>query len=255
MGHFKSLLSVVLLGGLVACSSSTTLSERDADVKDDESVNGPLTADELAEVADLQLQQKSVETEEPVSLAIDSDQGPQQAVPVPELEQEVSHQDDQNASALSEPEPASMVEPAKPAPSVTVAIEENQILFGSLEWAYLPGVNKSFVAEVDPQIDLSLIRVTDMRVFERNGKEWISFSFADNTTSSEPNEMNLPVAVWLEKRPVVITWVQVGELRDRISFVLMKKQPDQDEAIVLGKNFLNDKVVVDPGRQYTQAKK
>lgn len=233
-------------------------------MKDNEAVSGPLTDDELAEVAELQLESQELlsesqellsETQESVApdvagreTPVQSDEGPEDL----KVEVNASHQD---ASAPLPPEmkPMAEVVHTDSVTSATVSVKDNQMLFGAKEWAYLPGTNKSFVADVDPEIDLSLIRVTDMTVFERNGKEWVTFSIGD-VSESKQSEMNLPVSVWLEKRPVVTTWVQVGELRDRSNFVLMKKQPDQAD-MVLGKNVLNDKVVVDPGRQYVQVKK
>ncbi|PWI32215.1 hypothetical protein DI392_16180 [Vibrio albus] len=266
MGHLKSLLSVFCITGLVACGSPTTLSDNNSEIDNKEPLEGPLTASELAEVADLQMvEQKHPDVQEPVVEVT-----PKRAETDPGINnQEVTRLDEPVAELISDTQDVEKAEMAESvqqtivsqplsdaeesAPSVVVSVQDNQYLFGSQEWAYLPGVSKSFVAEVNPDIDLSLIHVTDMNIFERNGKEWVTFSLG-NETGDKQSEMNLPVTVWLEKRPVVATWVQVGELTDRINFVLMKKL-SAEEVLVLGKNFFNDKVVVDPGRQYIQTKK
>ena len=263
MAYIKSVLPVVLFGCLVGCVSSTS---SDTTTFNAEADKQPLSEKELAEVAQLEVVGEKAEPQ-------DTKLEQTAEVVVEEIKSQQPEAADKSAmdKAIPEPEPvnehieAVLTEPV-PAPSMVngangvngpedtlpevknIEVGENQRLFGSEEWVYLPGVNRNFSASIRSDVDISLIKAETISVFERNGKEWIRF------TIDNESEMNLPITVWLDKRPVVTTWIQVGDYRDRTSFVLINEIPSKHH-VLLGKNFLRDTVVIDPDKKYLQPKR
>ena len=258
MVYFKSLLPVMLFGCLAGCTSSTPI-PADTTISDAGADKRPLSAEELAEVAQLEVIDEKVELKDPEQTALvtvlegtKSQQQEKQAdeptrdkaVPVSALAVEPV----ESVTAELAPAPEVMSEPEALPKAQSFEVRENQRRFGTEEWVFVPGVNRSFSASVSADVDISLIKTEDMSVFERNGREWVRF------TLDKESEMNLPITIWLEKRPVVTTWIQVGDYRDRVTFVLMNKIPSEHR-LLLGKNFLRDTAVIDSSKKYLQPKK
>ncbi len=258
MAHFKALSLVILSGYLVACASTSSSAVSETEIAEGATMSGPLSAEEIAEVARLEINVAGAQN----AVQPDPVPAPLEPANVLSVDEPVIVAEHVLSAAVTEEnaadEPAENTLMIQPQADLTVNTEEvtvssepdivpegNQLLFGAEEWVYLAATDQSFSAEIDPNVDLSLIRVTEMSVFERNGREWVSFSLGQGSV------LNLPVVVWLEKRPVVVTWAQVGEYRDRVSFVLMNKG-SSDTELLLGKNFLSDRVIADPGRKYLQ---
>ncbi len=265
MAHFKALSLVILSGYLVACASTSSSAVSEKEIapeteREEATMSAPLSAEEIAEVARLKINVAGAQNAVPSDPV--PDPNPLEQSNVLPVDEPVIVAEHVLSAAVSEEnvadEPVENTLMIQPQADFTVNTEEatassepdivpegHQLLFGAEEWVYLAATDQSFSAEIDPNVDLSLIRATEMSVFERNGREWVRFSLGQGSV------LNLPVVVWLEKRPVVVTWAQVGEYRDRISFVLMNKG-SLDADLLLGKNFLSDRVIADPGRKYLQ---
>ncbi len=75
--------------------------------------------------------------------------------------------------------------------------------------------------------------------------------------------MALPVERWAkvrqasseeEVRPVVISWVELGDIREKTEFTLTDRT-QMDFPVILGRNFFKDIAIVDVGQEYVQGTK
>ncbi|PMJ98391.1 ATP-dependent zinc protease [Vibrio sp. 10N.261.55.A7] len=160
-----------------------------------------------------------------------------------------------------EPEPKPEEKPAekpKPAPKKT---EDGKLILGDQEWVYIPGLKQSFKARVDTGATTSSLSAQDIVQFERDGKDWVKFKMDMGDTVSK--EIALPIQRWVkirqasseetDKRPVIVAWVQVGDLKEKTEFTLSDRE-HMKFSILLGRSFFKDVAVVDVSKKYVQDK-
>lgn len=225
----KTLLAVTLCAGLAACSTTgPTEDETTSNVNKDKEPTEVTPVPPVAELPDQETQPPVVEEE-----------------PVVEPEPEVK------------PEPKPEPKP-KPLPTKT---EEGKYIFGQEEWIFVPGINQQFVAKIDTGATTSSISATEIVKFERDGKDWVKFKISYGDKQS--NEVSLPVLRWAkvkqsnsdepQKRPVVTSWVQVGDFKDKAEFTLTDRT-HLSTPVLLGQSFFRDIAIVDISRKYVQPK-
>jgi hypothetical protein len=139
------------------------------------------------------------------------------------------------------------------------------VILGSLERIYIDSVASFFVARVDTGATTSAINAVDMAYFERDGKKWIKFHVSDEQTAPE-NQLWLEAPITryvkirqsgyseLERRPVVELWVKVGNIHEKTQFTLSNRTK-MDYPILLGREFIKDRALVDVSRDYIESKK
>ena len=101
----------------------------------------------------------------------------------------------------------------------------------------------------------------DVVPFERDGKDWVQFKIDINGKASK--EFKLPVERWakvrqsssedVDKRPVVVAYIQVGDLKEQTEFTLTERG-HMKFPILLGRSFFRDVAVVDVSKKYVQSK-
>lgn len=216
----KTLFALTLCVGLAACSTTQEVEETESN-----------QIEKPAEV-------------EPVKPVVDETADDEnKVVPIPEPE----------VKPKPKPEPK-----PKPLPTKT---EEGKYIFGQEEWVFIPGISKYFVAKVDTGATTSSISATDIVKFERDGKDWVKFKINHKEMSSD--EISLPVLRWAkvkqsnseesQKRPVVTSWVQIGEFKDKTEFTLADRT-HMKTPVILGQSFFRDVAIVDISRKYVQPK-
>ncbi|SON53346.1 ATP-dependent zinc protease [Vibrio tapetis] len=213
----QKLLVALMAGSLVACANTNTTT---TDNKKPES---------QVEVAEPEVAPESkVEVDEP------------EVKPTPEVEK---------------PKPV-----VKPKPAL-LTTADGKLILGEREWVYFPGLDKSFKSRVDTGATTSSISAVDLEAFERDGKDWVKFKIGHDDTLSEVLEV--PVERWVrikqasseefDRRPVVLGWVQIGELKEKTPFTLTDRS-HLDHPVLLGRSFFNDVAVVDVSKEYVQPK-
>ncbi|MGF1740212.1 ATP-dependent zinc protease [Vibrio profundum] len=139
---------------------------------------------------------------------------------------------------------------------------DGKVILGSQEWVYIPGLEGAYEARVDSGATTSSISAVNIVPFERDGHDWVKFNVEHDAATSK--EIALPVERWVkvrqansdqeEKRPVVVSWVEVGKIKDKTEFTLTDRTHLQFP-ILLGRSFLKDVAIVDVSRKHVQGKK
>ena len=135
-------------------------------------------------------------------------------------------------------------------------------LLGTLEWIWLEPPGRAYRARVDSGANTSSISAVNVREFERDGKEWVRFTFDHD--GEEPEAMiERPVervvlirqvsSAEPERRPVVLLTVRLGELVQKTEFTLTDRT-EMTYPVLLGREFLRDLYLIDVAQSYLQGK-
>lgn len=173
----------------------------------------------------------------------------EQSVEKPEVKPEV------------EPKPEKKPEPQPEKPAKVQKTPDGMLILGAEEWVHIPAINQTFKGRVDTGATTSSISTTEVVPFERDGKDWVQFKIEINGKASK--EFKLPVERWakirqsssedVDKRPVVVAYIQVGDLKEQTEFTLTERG-HMKFPILLGRSFFRDVAVVDVSKKYVQNK-
>ena len=144
-----------------------------------------------------------------------------------------------------------------PSQKTDTAHKTNLKIIGAVEPIYILPMKASFAARVDTGAAISSLDATDIKKFERDGEKWISFKVKNRKTGEE-NVFEKPLVhhtrikrVHLqERRPVVSLDVKFGGQNLKADFTLIDRK-DFDYQVLIGRNILNGRAVVDPSRSMT----
>ncbi|MCG9681097.1 ATP-dependent zinc protease [Vibrio sp. Isolate23] len=136
---------------------------------------------------------------------------------------------------------------------------DGKLILGEQEWVYVPGLEESFKARIDTGATTSSISATDVVEFERDGKDWVKFKIEHDGIKSK--EIALPVQRWVkirqstaeesERRAVVESWIQIGDLKEKTEFTLADRT-HLKFPLLLGRSFFKDVAVVDVSKKFVQ---
>lgn len=139
---------------------------------------------------------------------------------------------------------------------------DGKIVLGDQEWVYLPSLKESFKARIDTGATTSSISAVEIVPFERSGQDWVKFRIEHEGVRSEL--ITLPVERWVrirqsnvnepQRRPVVMVWIQIGDLKQEIEFTLTDRT-HLAYPLLLGRRFFKDVAVVDVSRHYIQGQR
>lgn len=134
---------------------------------------------------------------------------------------------------------------------------DGKLILGHKEWVYFPSSKRWLVSKIDANQDISSISVSDVVLFERDGKKWVKFRVDHDDVSSElfslPVQRTMKADSAFPKSPVVLAWVQVSELKEKTEFVLSDKSA-MSHPLILGNSFYRDVAVLDESREFVQPK-
>lgn len=156
-----------------------------------------------------------------------------------------------------------ILKPAKPEVKSQPVTKETKtangkLILGQEEWLYIPGLDKSFKAQLDTSVTTSAVSAQEITKFYRNGREWVKFKIAYKQISS--NEISLPVLRWTDvnepakRKPVVTSWVQIGDVQEVGNFALTDSK-HMSAPVLLGSKFISSVGSVDFRRQFVQPKR
>jgi len=188
---------------------------------------------------------------------------------------ETETEQDPSAEAPTEPETtAEACEPAEPViiekvvacpkpvvcPKVVsseVSGTSDLVLVGRIEYVDLMSVPLRKKASIDTGADTTSINAANIVEFERDGKKWVKFTVTDGTTDDAP-EISAPVVRYVRskqhgndnaRREVVELELKMGALREKVEVTLSDREK-YDFPILIGRNFIEGKAVVDVSRKY-----
>lgn len=139
----------------------------------------------------------------------------------------------------------------------------DKTVLGQTEWLYINKAKKSFRARVDTGAATSSINAVNIQHFERDGKNWVRFNIAHEKDaeaniiearidryvkilqSSEPGER--------DRRPVIKLNVRMGGITQQSEFTLTDRQ-HMDYAVLIGRSFIQDVMIVDVSQDYIHPK-
>lgn len=160
---------------------------------------------------------------------------------------------------VNQPQPAPTIEEC---PTDSRGPLGRKEIIGSIEWLFMDPPGRHYRARVDSGAETSSLSAHDVVEFERDGDDWVRFTF-DHGGTDEPVELELPVkrAVLIhtesseeaERRVVVELDVRLGDQLQTTEFSLSDRG-GMTYPMSLGRAFLMDLYVVDVARSYTHAR-
>jgi len=124
-------------------------------------------------------------------------------------------------------------------------------VIGEVENIYLPPMKSAFQARIDTGATTSSIDVTDLKLFERDGDTWVSFTI-ENRDTKEKQSFEKPLSKRIrirrsgenERRPIVEMDVKMGGEKFKADFTLAERSKFDYQALV-GRNILSGRAIVD----------
>ncbi|GAA3530452.1 ATP-dependent zinc protease [Zobellella aerophila] len=131
-------------------------------------------------------------------------------------------------------------------------------LLGRVEWIWLPALDDKIKARIDSGAKTSSMSATGIEEFKKDKQRWIRFSFEHN---KHMVRLEAPLSRYvkirqantkkLDRRPVVLLDVRLGDLEKAVEFTL-KDRTRMLYPVLLGREFMGTKVLIDPSRLYIQ---
>ncbi|MDY0116196.1 MAG: ATP-dependent zinc protease [Sulfurimonadaceae bacterium] len=136
---------------------------------------------------------------------------------------------------------------------------KEKLVVGSVEKIHVYPSNLVMDARIDTGAETSSIDARDIKEFERDGKSWVRFTLVDRKTKA-PHVIERKVVRIVkilqssvdqghEKRVVVTLKITIGDKKELSEFTLTNREHMQ-YPILIGRNALQDVIVVDVSEQY-----
>jgi len=132
-------------------------------------------------------------------------------------------------------------------------------VLGVIEYVRLLPEGALVPAKLDTGADMSSLHARGVRVVQRDGRDWAVFDIAD--AGEQPKHFERTVVRWVtirsgpgvrERRPVVRMEVCVGDVQREV-FVNLVDRSGLNFRMLIGRNFMDGYVMVDPGVEMTRA--
>lgn len=139
----------------------------------------------------------------------------------------------------------------------------DKTVLGQTEWIYVAKAKESFRARIDTGAATSSINAVDIQEFERDGKDWVKFNITHDE-NGEPEILEARVVRYVKiiqssdpdqinRRPVIELLVRIGGVSHKSEFTLTDRQ-HMDYAVLIGRSFIQDVIVVDVSKDYIYPK-
>ncbi|USH04265.1 ATP-dependent zinc protease [Grimontia kaedaensis] len=140
-------------------------------------------------------------------------------------------------------------------------LPDGKLVMGEKEWVRVDDINVIAKARVDTGATTSSISAIDIKEFERNGEEWVSFRLALDEKESDLIELPVVRTVRIiqsstegyDRRYVVEMPITIGDVTESTEFTLRDRH-HLNFPVLLGRTYLKGTAVVDVSRQYVQPK-
>lgn len=143
----------------------------------------------------------------------------------------------------------------EPPPST---LGEKEVI-GSIEWIYMNPPGAHFRARVDSGAETSSLSARDIEEFERDGDDWVRFTFEHEATE-EPVQIEQPIVRTVvvrqpgveetDRRAVVELEIRLGQRLQRTEFALTDRT-QMTYPVLLGRAFIRDLYLIDVAQSYT----
>jgi hypothetical protein len=163
---------------------------------------------------------------------------------------------EQAIKRINRPAPTAKIQEC---PSVSVGVLGKKEIIGSIEWLYMDPPGQHYRARVDSGAETSSMSANDIVEFERDGDDWVRFTFQHDITD-EPVNFELPVkrtvlirqvsSTDLERRVVIELDIRLGDALQATEFTLTDRS-SMTYPLLIGRAFLLDLYVIDVSRSYT----
>ncbi len=130
-------------------------------------------------------------------------------------------------------------------------------VLGWVEWGLVSKKKIRMRAKLDTGARSSSIHAEDIEHFRRNGRDWVRFEIRSKKGQSA--RLELPVHRWVRirragakthKRAVVLMGICLGT-RYKMAQVNLSSRSRMNYALLIGRRFLGDTILVDSSRRYT----
>jgi hypothetical protein len=132
-------------------------------------------------------------------------------------------------------------------------------VIGGIEWLYMEPPGRHYRARVDSGAETSSLSAKDIVEFERDGEDWVRFTFEHDGRDEEPVEIELPIERTVlvrvaaadepERRIVVEIDIRLGNRLQTTEFTLTDRSA-MSYPVLLGRAFLLDLYVIDVSESY-----
>ena len=111
-------------------------------------------------------------------------------------------------------------------------------------------------AKIDTGADFSSVHAEALRYFDRDGSRWVEFILRDQ--DKNPRTLQRPLARMArikkktkgyQERPVVMLQICIGDVK-QLAQVNLAQRGHFKYPLLLGRNFLRSRFLVDPGEEY-----
>ena len=139
-------------------------------------------------------------------------------------------------------------------------------IFGWREYARLENIEASLIAKLDTGAKTSSLHAEDIEIFEKNGEEWVRFSFYwtknKNTKKLQPVKFERPlvreVAIKTHKhkssrRPIIKMFLTLAQKKYCVEFTLVSRHKF-NYPILLGRKFIAEAGIINPDESYLVGK-
>ena len=149
--------------------------------------------------------------------------------------------------------------PAQECPAVNTESVGNKEIIGALEWLFMNPPSQHYRARIDSGAETSSLSASNVVEFERDGDDWVRFSF-QHDPDDDPVDFEIPIKRVVlirqpsveaaERRVVVEIDIRLGQELQTTEFTLTDRSR-MTYPVLLGRTFLMDLYVVDVARSFT----
>lgn len=140
----------------------------------------------------------------------------------------------------------------KPCPACPARLAGKKVVFGEYESAVIDPPGIKYRARIDTGAASTSVHATDIKTFERDGQDWIRFTLVnpegDKSTTLERKRIR-KVRIKqandsIDRRVTVMLAIHIGDIKRTIE-VTLSDRSDMEYPVLIGRNFLIDKAIVD----------
>lgn len=124
-------------------------------------------------------------------------------------------------------------------------------IIGAVEKVYLPPMKSPFLSRIDTGATSSSLDADYIKIFERDGKSWVSFKVTNRQTQEtyifeKPQVKRIKVKRILEDehRPMVEMEVKMGGESFKANFTIAERENFEYQTLI-GRNILSGRAIVD----------
>lgn len=153
---------------------------------------------------------------------------------------------------------ASQVQRLPEAEVAELGHHQEKLVIGRVEYVQLNPSEKILKARIDTGAGISSLNAIDLVQFQRDGKNWVRFNIIDPETK-QPLAFEKKVKRYVtikqlsgedQRRPIIVMGLVLGSINEQVELTLADRS-DYVYQLLIGRNFLRDRAIVDVSHKYT----